>query len=59
MTLRNVNYVRAQDLTNTQKEELGIELGEGLVAIETHNEQYKKKPVVVSKGIVNYILNGD
>lgn len=59
MTLRNVNYVRVKNLSNEQKAEMNIKVEGGLVAIETHNEEYNQKIKVLKKGIVNYILNGD
>ncbi len=59
MTLRNVNYVRVKNLTPEQKIEMGIKVQGGIVAIETHNEEYKQKIKVLSKGLVNYILNGN
>jgi len=60
MTLKNVSYVKAQKMTKEQRIELKIEVGSGLVAIETHNEDYQKKAVPVKKGrLVNYVLNGN
>jgi len=59
MTLRNVSFVRAQDIDEEQRKPWGIEVDRGLVAIETHNEKYKQKAVVLKKGLVNYILNGE
>lgn len=61
MTLKNVTYVRMKDLTKEQKEELGLDVAikNGIVAIESHNPEYKKKAKILKKGMVNYILNGD
>ena len=59
MALRNVKYVRVQDMTQKQREDLKIIDTKGLVAIETHNTEYKEVPVIIKKGIVNYIVNGD
>lgn len=60
MGLRNVTYVRVKDMTDEQKKELGIDASVkiGLVARETHNSNYNTKMVLIKKGIVDYILNG-
>jgi len=61
MVLRNVTYVNAKDLTNTQKEVLGLaeNVNKGIIAVETHNSNYTRKGVLIKKGIVNYILRGE
>lgn len=61
MTLRNVRYVRVQDLTLDQKKELNIDetLTSGIAAIETHNSEHCIKAVIIKRGIIDYILNGD
>lgn len=61
MALKNVTYVRAKDMTKEQKQELQIEesINGGLIAIESHNPEYRRKAVVIKKGLVNYVLNGD
>jgi hypothetical protein len=60
MTLRNVTYVRAESLTKAQKKELGIDesISTGIIAVETHNDVYTRKGVLIKKGVVDYILNG-
>jgi len=58
MVLRNVTYVRAQDMTPAQRDELGIRTDVGLVAIETHNTVYSQRAVRVTRGILNYIMQG-
>jgi hypothetical protein len=59
MTLRNVTYVRVRDMTTEQRKEYDIQETEGLVAIETHNTEYKRKAVKLENGLSNYILNGE
>lgn len=61
MAIKNVNYVKAKDLTKEQKAELGLDenLNMGIVAIESHNSVYMQKGVVIKRGISNYILNGN
>jgi hypothetical protein len=50
-----------QDLTLEQKKELNIDetLTSGIAAIETHNSEHCIKAVIIKRGIIDYILNGD
>ena len=60
MVLRNSMLVRARDMDKEQKEEMGIDKdAEGLIAMESHNEKYERKAVLLKKGLVHYILNGE
>ena len=58
MTLQNTTIIRAQDMTSEQREERGIEVEEGLIAVETHNSNYETKIKVLRKGIIEYIIDG-
>lgn len=55
MTIRNVNWARAEEMTPEDRKELGITAESGLVAIETHNEKYTQKGVAVESGVLEYI----
>lgn len=59
MTLRNVNYVLAEKMTQQQRDDLKIREKEGLVAIETHNPEFRQTAVVLKKGLSHYILHGE
>lgn len=54
MTLRNVNWGRAENMTPEERRELGINVDKGLVAIETHNSEYRQKGVVVDS-VLEYL----
>ena len=59
MVIRNVTLVRAENMEKSQREELGIGVTEGLVAIETHNTEYKQVARVIGKGEVMDYIWGD
>ena len=61
MALKNVRYVKAKRLTNEQKKELGIEeaVPTDMIAIETYNPSHNLKGVIIKRGMVDYILNGN
>ena len=59
MVLRNVSYVKAQDMDSEQRKELDIKVDRGLIAIETHNQNYETKAIIIQKGeLANYIIYG-
>jgi len=60
MSLKNVTYVKARNLTEEQKTKLKLPKGltNETIAIETHNPTHNLNAVVIKKGMVNYILNG-
>lgn len=56
MVIRNVSYAHSKRMTPSQKKELEIPAGyNGIVAVETHNPEYKRKAVLLKKGIIAYI----
>lgn len=55
MTIRNVNWARAEDISAEDRVSLGITAEEGLVAIETHNSDYEQKGTAVGSGVLEYI----
>ncbi len=55
MVLTNVSVLRAQDMLQEQREELGIPIKKGLIALETHSNGEIK--AVVVKDAVEYILS--
>ena len=59
MTLKNVQYMYAENLSPEEKGKLGISVDEGLVAIETRASKLKRKPIQLKKGIVEYLWSLD
>lgn len=59
MVLIDIKYVRAENLTATEKAELGIEKSEGLIAIETTNPDLKHKGKVVTDYVEHLLSLGD
>lgn len=55
MTLKNVQYAYAEDMTPEEKTELSITAKEGLIAIETRNPEIKRKAVLLKDGFVPYL----
>ena len=58
MAIRNVNWARAEEMTEQQRSDLNISETSGLVAIETHNTAYKQVGKSIKKdkgGILGYI----
>jgi hypothetical protein len=58
MKLMNVKYVRIKDMLNIHKKEMNITAKKGMVAIETYDNPFTQKAVVLKNGLVNYILSG-
>ena len=56
MVLKNVSYIKIEEMDTEQRKELSITQENGLVAIETHNSDYTTKAVVIGDSIIDYIL---
>ncbi|MGV9141658.1 MAG: hypothetical protein ACOC1X_01830 [Promethearchaeota archaeon] len=63
MRLINVEYVKAKDMTDKQRENFSINKEDGIIAIETweyEKGKISRRAVKVSdKGMVKYILEGE
>ena len=58
MGLIDVKYIRAENLTKTERETLGIDVVEGLVAVETTNPELKHRGVVIKDYVENLLSAG-
>jgi len=59
MVLIDVKYVRAENLTKNEREELGINIDRGLIAIETTNPNLKRKGIVITNYVDHLLSLGD
>lgn len=55
MSLKNVQYTYAEDLSQEEKKEWGINIPSGLVALETTASKLERKPKILKKGILEYL----
>jgi len=55
MTLKNVQYVYAERLTQEERSLLNIKVDRGLIAIETRASKLKRVPIQLKEGILKYI----